>query len=445
MPHGRSDVPLTDAATPVVYDVTRLVTRGLNPSPNGIDRVDFALARHFLGKGATPLVCTALGPRLSDTHKAFATIEAIEAYWREAADADADAVYHSVVAALAGEGRAEANQIRHDRKPGFERVSRNWRALRDWAFHLGRPISEAPDGAVYFNATQFLLDRQWYVRWLEARPDVRPVAFIHDLLPVDHPEFFRPIEATLHPRRNRNIARLGAGVVSASRAVADRFAAFAAENGRADIPACVAPLPVSPVFETPSAPPEALCGRDYFIVCGTIEPRKNHLLLLNVWRELAKSGPAPKLIVVGKRGWLNENVVDMMTRCPSLRGNVIEAGGLSTPGLRRLMAGARALLMPSFGEGFGLPVAEALAAGVPVIASDLDVFRELGGDAPDFLDPLDGLGWLQAVRDYMGRDSPRRAATLARMKASTIKSDPATFFERINLFVSTLPARARRP
>ncbi|BDV33150.1 glycosyl transferase [Methylocystis iwaonis] len=441
MPYGRSDVPLTDAATPVVYDVTRLVTRGLNPSPNGIDRVDFALARHFLAKGATPLVCTALGPRLSDTQKALATLEAIEAYWREAADADEDGVYHSVVAALAGEG-AGPDAIRLDRKPGFERVSRNWRALRDWAFHLGRSISEAPNGAVYFNATQFLLDRQWYVRWLEARPDVKPVAFIHDLLPVDHPEFFRPIEATLHPRRNRNIARMAAGVVSASRAVAERFAAFATENGRADIPDCVAPLPVSPVFETPSASPEALRGRDYFIVCGTIEPRKNHLLLLNVWRELAKGGPAPKLIVVGKRGWLNENVVDMMTRCPSLRASVIEAGGLSTPGLRRLMAGARALLMPSFGEGFGLPVAEALAAGVPVIASDLDVFRELGGDAPDFLDPLDGLGWLQAVRDYRGPDSPRRAATLARMKASTIKSDPSDFFETIDRFVATIAARA---
>ncbi|MBL1258507.1 glycosyltransferase family 4 protein [Methylocystis sp. Sn-Cys] len=442
MPHGRSDVPLTDAAAaPVIYDVTRLVTRALNPSPNGIDRVDFALARHFLAKGATPLVCTALGPRLSGTQKALATIEAIEAYWREAADADEDAVYHSVVAALAGEG-AGPGAIRHDRKPGVERVSRNWRALRDWAFHLGRPISEAPDGAVYFNATQFLLDRQWYVRWLQARPDVKPVAFIHDLLPVHHPEFFRPVEATLHPRRNRNIARLAAGVVSASCAVAERFAAFAAENGRADIPACVAPLPVSPVFETPSAPPEALGGRDYFIVCGTIEPRKNHLLLLNVWRELAKSGAAPKLIIVGKRGWLNENVVDMMTRCPSLRANVIEAGGLSTPGLRRLMAGARALLMPSFGEGFGLPVAEALTAGVPVIASDLDVFRELGGDAPDFLDPLDGLGWLQAVRDYRGPDSPRRAATLARMGASTIKNDPSTFFETIERFVATISPRA---
>jgi glycosyltransferase involved in cell wall biosynthesis len=442
VPHRRSEVPLSavPAAPPVVYDVTRLVTRALNPSPNGIDRVDFALARHFFRKGATPLVCTALGPRLSDTRQALDTIEAIETYWREAADVEGDAVYYSIVAALTdrGGGGGGVDSIRHGRKPGAELFFRNWRALRDWAFHLGRPMSQVPRGAVYFNATQFLLDRPWYVRWLQARPDVKPVAFVHDLLPLDHPEFFRPVEARLHPRRNRNIARLAAGVVVSSRAVGARFAAFAAENGRAEMPICVARLPVSPVFETPSPAPEALSGVDYFVACGTIEPRKNHLLLLNVWRELARSGVAPKLVIVGKRGWLNENVVDMMTRCPALRETVIEASGLSTPGLRRLMAGARALLMPSFGEGFGLPLAEALVAGAPVIASDLEVFREVGGDAPDFLDPLDGLGWIQAIRDYAAPGSRRRAATLAQMARANIANDSQGFFDAIDRFVATL-------
>jgi len=117
------------------------------------------------------------------------------------------------------------------------------------------------------------------------------------------------------------------------------------------------------------------------------------MTLLNVWRRLAeRPGPAtPKLVVVGKRGWLNENVTDLMSRSPALRASVIEASGLSTPALRRLLAGARALLMPSFAEGFGLPVAEALAAKVPVIASNLEVFQEFGGDAPCIL--IRWMGW----------------------------------------------------
>lgn len=423
---------------PIVYDVTRLVTRGLNASPNGIDRVDFALARHFLSRGAVPLSCTALGPRLAETAKALEAIGAIESYWREDAAAGDDAVYWSIVAALKASDGARAARARLARKPGIERISRNWRALRDWALHLGRPLGEVPQGAIYFNGTQFLLDRPWYVRWLDDRRDVKPVAFVYDLLPVDQPQFFRPVEATLHPRRNRNICRFAAGVVVSARDVETRFRTFAAQNGRAEIPVCVARLPVSPVFETEAASPPELAGLDYFVVCGTIEPRKNHLLLLNVWRALAERGRAPKLVVVGKRGWLNENVVDMMTRCPALAAHVVEAAGLSTPGLRRLMAGARALLMPSFGEGFGLPVAEALVAGAPVIASDLDVFREVGGDAPDYLHPLDGLGWMQAIRDYAEPGSRRRAAALARMAEARIVNAPEAFFETIDQFLTTL-------
>ena len=80
-----------------------------------------------------------------------------------------------------------------------------------------------------------------------------------------------------------------------------------------------------------------------------------------------------------------------------------------------MIAGARALLLPSFAEGYGLPVPEALAMGVPVIASDLPALRQAGGRAPDYLDPLDGLGWIAAIRDYATPDSPRRAAQIARI------------------------------
>ncbi|MGE5368502.1 MAG: glycosyltransferase family 4 protein [Chloroflexota bacterium] len=419
---------------PVVYDVTRLVTRGLNSAPNGIDRIDFLLARHFLENGATPLACTALGPRLADSGAALATMDAIESCWRENADATADAVYRSVVDRI--RGRGDASRIKSG--SGVARVLRNGRALRHWGFRLGRSPGDAPPGSVYLNATQFLLDRPWYVRWLASRPDVKPVAFVHDLLPLDHPEFFQPREAALHPRRNRNICRLAAGVVVASQTVARRFEAYADENGRKDLPICVARPPVTPVFTQRIDAPEELAGVDYFIACGTIEPRKNHLLLLNVWRELAANGPAPKLVLVGKRGWLNQNVVDMLSRCPALRGNVIEAGALSTPGLRRLMAGARALLMPSFGEGFGLPVAEALAAGLPVIASDLDVFREIAGAAPEYLHPLDGPGWSQAVRDYISQESSRRAAAMARMEAGEFVTSPQAFLATVESFLTSL-------
>lgn len=105
--------------------------------------------------------------------------------------------------------------------------------------------------------------------------------------------------------------------------------------------------------------------------------------------------------------------------------------------MRRLIAGARAMLMPSFAEGFGLPLAEAIAARVPIIASDIEVFREIGGDAPLYLDPLDGLGWLKAISDFADPNSSSRQAALARVEALETPA-PEAFFDAVDNFADGL-------
>jgi glycosyltransferase involved in cell wall biosynthesis len=148
-------------------------------------------------------------------------------------------------------------------------------------------------------------------------------------------------------------------------------------------------------------PDLALAGLPYFVICSTIEPRKNHLLILQVWRELVRreGAGAPKLVIVGGRGWKFEAVAALLDRSPVLRGHVIEVSGLTTPSLKQLLDGARALLMPSFAEGYGLPVVEALSAGVPVIASDIPVFRKICGNRAKLISPLNGEAWLETIRE----------------------------------------------
>jgi glycosyltransferase involved in cell wall biosynthesis len=155
----------------------------------------------------------------------------------------------------------------------------------------------------------------------------------------------------------------------------------------------------------------------YFLVIATIEPRKNLALLLQGWRRLAQhlGASAPRLVIVGQRGWECENVVDLLERSEALRGLVIELPRCRDDELVGWLAHARALLFPSFVEGFGLPLVEALHFGTPVIASDLPVFREVAGDVPDYLDPLDGAAWLDRIARYAAPGSTERQAQLQRM------------------------------
>ena len=239
------------------------------------------------------------------------------------------------------------------------------------------------------------------------------VCLVHDLIPIVHPEYARPDGAAQHLRRVRTIAEHARGIVSNSAATQQALLPYLADAGHAPM-LRIAHLGADPAVE-PAAPPP-IAGT-YFVCVATIEPRKNHLLLLNIWRRFAEERRAdiPKLVLIGRRGWENEQIVDMLDRCPSLQEHVLEFGGMPDGQMRSVVANARALLLPSFAEGFGMPVTEALAAGVPVIASDIDALREAGGAVPDYLDPLDGIAWINAILDHASPESPLRAAQLARM------------------------------
>ncbi len=300
------------------------------------------------------------------------------------------------------------------------------------------PLSLSEDrysGRILFNVGHSGLDSAAYAEWL-VRKRVRPVFMVHDLTPMTHPEFCRCGESLRHAARLRTVLTTAAGVVTNSKTTMEALSKFACESGWTMPPAIAAPLGLESL--RPNGHSCELTG-PYFVMLGTIEPRKNHWMALQVWRRIVEryGSAAPKLVVIGQRGWECENVLDLLERCTQLRGMVIELPHCSDDELACYLSGARALIFPSFDEGYGLPLIEALSLGVPVIAGDLPAFHEVAGNIPDYFDPLDGTGWMSCIEDYCLPDSSRRAAQLQRLAGFT----PPTWkghFELVDKFLEQI-------
>lgn len=142
-------------------------------------------------------------------------------------------------------------------------------------------------------------------------------------------------------------------------------------------------------------------GRRYFIFVGSLHPRKNLLTLLEAYARLRQEGALPpdvRLVLVGKRAWLYDRIV-ARAREADLRNSVVLTGYVPQEDLPALISGAIAFVMPSWHEGFGLPVLEAMACHTPVICSNASSLPEAAGDAALLFSPDD----VEALSDAMRR------------------------------------------
>jgi glycosyltransferase involved in cell wall biosynthesis len=293
------------------------------------------------------------------------------------------------------------------------------------------------NGRIYFNVGHTALHEQSYLDWTRAT-GVRPVYMVHDLIPITHPEYCRAGESVRHARRIENMLASAVGIVGNSRDTLDILTSFAATRDR-PVPSMLAAPLGTEIHARPARTATAAPDRATFVMLGTIEGRKNHLLLLQLWTRLVTrlGRDAPRLLIIGQRGWECEQVVDMLERSDILRDSVIEVGRCSDDELVAYLRGARALLFPTLVEGYGLPLIEALASGTPVIASDIPVFHEIGQGVPDFIDPLDGPAWLRAILDYAEPGSTARAAQMKRLHTYRAPSWD-DHFASVNAWVETL-------
>jgi glycosyltransferase involved in cell wall biosynthesis len=151
-----------------------------------------------------------------------------------------------------------------------------------------------------------------------------------------------------------------------------------------------------------------------FLMVGTIEPRKGHLQALSAFEQLWRDGSEAMLVIVGKEGWTglpdNERrtIPQLMNRLrhhPELGKRLFWLSGISDEYLERLYAGADCLLAPSEGEGFGLPLIEAAQCGLPILARDLPVSREVAREHACYFSGLAAADLAQAVKDWLALDA----------------------------------------
>lgn len=142
-------------------------------------------------------------------------------------------------------------------------------------------------------------------------------------------------------------------------------------------------------------------NRPCFVTIGTIEPRKNHMFLFDLWADLHADCPdarMPQLLICGTRGWNNDAVFTRLDNDPMMGRHIFEMPNLTDGQMAALLMRAHGALFPSHAEGFGLPPAEALALGVPVICNTLEIYREILCDYPVYASVEDRYLWRQEIR-----------------------------------------------
>jgi len=405
-------------------DVTRLATRIFRSGPTGIDRVEYAYAKQMIDDPGT--VCVFTAPVFSGAIRASRArdvLSRVERAWRLDAKAEADGVFRALRGWL--DQPVDSSAI----KPRRFRQAKSWAdRLRDADFFPLRDILRAEtrlerriarnanEPTMFFHCSHAQLDKPERFQWLRDA-GLRATFFVHDAIPIEFPEFCSPGAFDRHVGRLGTVSQHASLVIVNSRD-SQRAIEAALSERKVRIPDIeIVPLAVDEAFAEAKATTGPRPKAPYFVYVGTIEPRKNLQFLLAVWRRLVErhEADAPKLVIAGRRGWENENIVDVLERSRRLAPFLAEASDLTDAGLARLMADSAGLVAPSFAEGFGLPVVECLAAGAPVVVSDIAAHREVGEGYAIFADAIDGPAWVGAIEALMDKTSDFR-----RQKLNTI-------------------------
>jgi len=271
------------------------------------------------------------------------------------------------------------------------------------------PMEDAPaelrPGDIFFGLDLFTTGTTQNEGQLLAMRDrgLEVVFVVFDVLPMLRPECFPFGTEQYFGDFLRTVHKVSHGVLCISRAVADELAGWIEGQGESLRRQRRAPLKLghfhlgadidasAPSFGLPPDADQvlqALGERPSFLMVGTVEPRKGHAQALAAFELLWQRGVDANLVIVGKQGWMVDKLAGHMASHPEKGKRLFWLAGVSDEMLLKLYARSSALLAPSEGEGFGLPLIEAAQHHIPILARSLPVFREVAGEHAYYFDGL---------------------------------------------------------
>jgi glycosyltransferase involved in cell wall biosynthesis len=396
--------PAADLVTRCVFDLSDLFQFWRhNIQPTGIQRVQIEVVRAILLGHvdsellAVPFVAVCLGVGVPG--------------WMQLSDG------------------ALAKQIAMSSEPGVEKD--DWLALLGKTLAMATPYVPRPgDALINLGSSWWIPDYLHKVQQLRVQGGIRYIPFVHDTIPLTVPEYCSPGLVDEFRMWFRGAAAFADHIIVNSRSSAGDVATWARELTGDCCAISVAPLNAAFTRPAVTSRTDILARHnldiDRYVLCvGTLEGRKNHALLFQVWSELLRQlpeGRLPKLVLVGKRGWMFETASAVLERNLALGEQVVMLSGISDQELSEIYEHCLFTVYPSFYEGWGLPITEAVSYGKLTVASNTSSIPEAASGGDILLDPKDAQAWSKTLAALMRDDDLLERATAASAERAELRT-----------------------
>lgn len=253
---------------------------------------------------------------------------------------------------------------------------------------------------LYKDDILLMLDSSWYLNVWKSVAYAKDrgasvIGVTYDLIPISHPQFCDDTLGKVFDQWYKLSMHYFDGYLSISKSVMNTLQNYLVEQ-EADISRySFDHFTLGSDFDTVAPSRFRRIGdiRDIFknnssvyLTVSTIEPRKNHKYVFEVFKKLWSRGIDIAWVIVGKEGWKVEQLLTHIKHHKEFGKRIFIINNLDDEGLRYCYRHAKALIFPSIIEGYGLPIAESLHHRLPVLASDTEIHREVGGDSIDYFD-----------------------------------------------------------